>query len=371
MIDKIIHNKLDELQFLPSIESGKFLIVKIPYVGYGGQLSMRMLGMRMAYIFNRTVIFEDCNNPYINCYKKTSSYSVEELKHFPVTKLKLYEKQNDKVVYLDFDEYWLNFKNRRYFDKWLPIEIKKQQIKHKKEYFDGQLLLRFKLLPEYEKQIESVKERILFSKPIIGVHIRRGDKKNESSYVPMRIYNHYIKKAVKESGIKKVFVTSDSPDVFSELPQNLGLEYIYDREEKRYNNANHELLTNSPNLKEQETFTAVKIINLLSDCDYIIGQVNTHFTTLAYDIGLTKSDGNTKIYFVNKDLRDTYINNDPNIILKTIDIFKKYIHLFLVHIVRKVKPFIFTNKKMYKKIKRLYYGEEREKIIETQQNINK
>ena len=63
MKDKIIHNKLDSLQFSTSIEDSKFLIVEIPNVGYGGQLSVRILGMKLAYIFNRTVIINNNKSP--------------------------------------------------------------------------------------------------------------------------------------------------------------------------------------------------------------------------------------------------------------------------------------------------------------------
>lgn len=356
MKDKIIHDKLDKLQFESSIKDGKFLIVKIKPIGYGGQLSMRILGMKLAYIFDRTVIFDDKENSYLNCYEPTSSISLSEIKSLPIKKLELYEKQEDQVVYLDFDEYWLSFKNRRYFNNWLPQELTAQ---HKTvEYFQGQLMLRFKLLPEYIEYVEVAKKRINFSNPIIGIHIRRGDKNTESPYVPMRIYRYYLKKTVKETGIKKVFVTSDSENIFSELPQDLGLEYIYDQKEKRYNNDNHQLITDNPDLKKQETLTAIKIIESLSDCDYIIGQINTHFTTLAHNLNLVKKGNKNSICFVNRDYNDTYINNDPNLFLFILDISRKYSHKILVSIVRKIKPVIFTNDKFFSKLKSVYYRRE-------------
>lgn len=353
MKNEVIHTKLDKLQFETSIESGKFLIIKINFIGYGGQLSMRMLGIKLAYIFDRTVIFDDRDTPYLNYYKPISCLNIKDIEVLPAVKLRLHETQEDKVVYLDFDEYWSSFKNRRYFNNWVPKEL--TNLPQSKEYFNGQLLLRFELFPEYIEYVDISKKRIGFSKSIIGVHIRRGDKKNESSYVPMRIYSYFLKKASKETGIKKVFITSDSDEIFSDLPQNLGLEYIYDKEERRYNNANHEFIANNPGLKRQETLTAIKILELLSDCDCIIGQINTHFTTLAYDISLVKSNLKTKIYFVNKDVNDMYINNDPNIFLSILDIFRKYMHTTLVFIVRKIRPFILMDENLYIILKNIYY----------------
>jgi CMP-N-acetylneuraminic acid synthetase len=352
-----IHNKLNKLQFETPFEDCRFLIIKIPYVGYGGQLSLRILGMKFAYIFNRTVIFDDSENPYLNCYEPISIFKIDDLKDLKPVKLELYKIQLEQAVYLDFDEYWLNIKNRNYFNNLVPKELSNQNID--KDYLNGQLTLRFKLLPKYLENINNVKNKIHFSKPIIGIHIRRGDKKNESAYVPIRIYNYYLKKAVNESGIKKVFVTSDSEDVILELPQNLGLEYIYDREEKRYNNANHELLTTKPELKEQETLTAIKIIELLSECNYLIGQINTHFTTIAYDLNLVKNSKKVKIYFVNRNMNDVYINNDPNLLRLLLDSLRKYTHNSLLFIVRKLKPILFKNEAIYRKIKEIYYGEVR------------
>lgn len=136
-------------------------------------------------------------------------------------------------------------------------------------------------MSEFQKNVEATKERIGFKKPIIGMHIRRGDKTVEHPYIPLKISLKALKNLSDQTGISRVFVTSDNEKIFETLPQDLGLEFIFDKNEKRYNNANHSMLFKEPHLQKDETFTATKIMELLSDCDGIVGPDNAHFSMLA------------------------------------------------------------------------------------------
>lgn len=140
-----------------------------------------------------------------------------------------------------------------------------------------------RLKDEYKKYIEQKKKRIGFRNPIIGVHIRRGDKHTESPVISLETYLVEIRKLSDRTGIKTVFISTDSDEVieafevikFFSIQQNI--EFIWDRDEVRYNNANHRLVRENPQLKKQETLTAIKVLSLLESCDYLIGQVNVHF----------------------------------------------------------------------------------------------
>ncbi|KKQ61469.1 MAG: hypothetical protein US81_C0006G0025 [Parcubacteria group bacterium GW2011_GWE2_38_18] len=353
MRESIIHDKLDHLQFSSTIENGKFLVIKTSDGGYGAQLTAKVLGMKLAYIFNRTILFDDASSCYLDCYKPTSNLSLSGLGDYKKIKFDFNQKMTDKVVYLNFYDYWNDKNHRINFEKWLPDELKKESISHR--YFVGQLLQRFELKTECKNYIEEKKLEIGFKTPIIGMHIRRGDKNTESPYIPIRIFEHYLKKASKNTNIRRVFVTSDSEKILDQLPKISGIQYIFDKNEKRYDNANEEMLKNSPEIRRQETLTALKIIELLSDCNHIVGQINTHFTNLASCLNIAKNGKENNVSYVNRDYNDTYLNNDPNPFFYFTDIIRKFGHKALLHFVRKYKSLIFTNEKIYNKLKSIYY----------------
>jgi hypothetical protein len=351
MKDSVIHNKLDNLQFHSNIDNGKFLLVKIHPGGFGAEVSRRLLGLKIGYIFNRTVIFDYKEMLYENCFYPLGSLDFTQFSLKNIKKLNYHKNQKDKIVYFDFQEFIKNYKLKKYIENWTPNEFKK---KENANYFLGQLMLRLVPLPEYKKYIDISFKRLNWQRPIIGCHIRRGDKNTESPYVPLRIYFYYLKKVVLKTGIKKIFITTDSSEIISKLPNIINSNYIYDNQEKRYNNANHKLVKNNKDIKKQETMTALKILIFLSNCDYLIGQINTHFTSLAAASLYSKNLEN-RTYFVNRNKKNVYLNNDPNLIFYCLDIVKKYSHLFLTKIVHLILPLI-GKYKIYKRIKEFYYG---------------
>ena len=62
-IVKAFHQRLDRLQFEREFDDCKFLILDQMVHGFGGQLSRRMLGLQLGYMFDRTVIFMRPNDP--------------------------------------------------------------------------------------------------------------------------------------------------------------------------------------------------------------------------------------------------------------------------------------------------------------------
>ena len=292
------HAKLDELQFQGNLDDSKFVVLDQDGYGFGAQFERRALGLQLAYMFDRTAIFvNEHNHPYTPCFEPTSQYTYKDIEHLPQENLDFTTNQTAKVAFFDFDSFWQNPEISRPIYDWVPPDLAFLENTHEGErnrldlgfktfgparrYMEGQILSRFSYLPAYATKIEEIKKRIGFQSPIIGAHIRRGDKYVETPYVPIRRYHAEILRAVEETGINRVFVTSDDPEVFANLPDQDNIKYIFDDEEPRYNNANHVLLNNNPELASQETLTGLKIYELLSNCDVIVGQNNAHLTLLA------------------------------------------------------------------------------------------
>ena len=106
---------------------------------------------------------------------------------------------------------------------------------------------------------------------------KKRDKYAESPVIPLEKYLCKIKKLSEKTGIKTVFLATDSDEVIEaievirSLSTGLRIEFIWDKEELRYDNANHKFVRDNPQLKRQETLTAIKVLGLLEACDYMIG----------------------------------------------------------------------------------------------------
>jgi hypothetical protein len=274
------HARLDDLQFGTRGPDSKFLVIPQDGYGFGAQLSRRTLGLKLGYLSSRTVIFQSEDyGPYLQCFESTGNVAFEDINDHATETLQLGVEQKCRAVVFDFDDLWADLNRFWEVHDFTPESFRRLGLDHR--VLEGMILQRLKPLEWYAIQIKSIQERIGFDNPIIGVHIRRGDKHVENPYVPIRKYKAEICDAVAHTGISRVFVTSDDPGVFALLPDPGRIEYIYDKEEPRYNNANHQLVSQQPNLKRQETLTALKIYELLRQCDYIIGQDNAHLTLLA------------------------------------------------------------------------------------------
>jgi hypothetical protein len=129
--------------------------------------------------------------------------------------------------------------------------------------------------------------------PVIGVHVRHGDKGTEVDR--LHETQEYIERALrvrsKQSAFRTMFLASDDPKVIEQAQQHAaqnGFRLIY-REELRTNDAVHALLTKGQlNALEQGTTALVNIL-LLSMCDELIGTFSSSFFKLAYELRYAKT----------------------------------------------------------------------------------
>jgi len=278
-----IEEQIKERQFKTDFVDAKFLIADIEPGGFGAMVARRKLAYQLGQAFNRIVIFRNAGSLYDECYEPMCQYSLEEVlqKNSEVYKFKFDKTQEEKVCYFGFDEYW-NSPHKDTYQCWCDPLYADEENGYL--YFSGLVLSQFKPLPDYTKKYEDVKEDLKWKEPTIGLHVRRGDKgieTGQNQYVLLESYMREVQRISDETGIKKVFVTSDSSEPFFELQENYkDFEFVQDDLEKRYDNANWKLVSENPELKKEETMTGIKIIELLASCDYIVGQANTQFAKL-------------------------------------------------------------------------------------------
>ena len=287
-LDSHIIDKMRLLQFETLAEDARFLIVQPHYkAGSIGELVTLITGLRLGYLYDRTVLYDDGKSPYDFCFKPIGIHSLRntglQTQKQPTLNFLL---ERERAV--RFGPYCSNIAWQMAREVDMPIRygIRYSDINytaplhmpHSYLYVDGLLLNSFlELKEEYQEHIYSREREIGLDKqqPVIGLHARLGDTKVGRGQVYRKHsdanFLQAIERVVSESGIKTVFVTTDSPEFLQRLPRDSRITFIYDEQEKRYDNHNNSMVRIRPELKKQETMTAIKNAYLLSGCDYIVG----------------------------------------------------------------------------------------------------
>lgn len=291
--NKDIENQIRVRQYERNMDDCLFLIADLESGGFGAMVARRKLVYQIAHEFNRTVLFKYNGMIYDECYENYCQFSLEEvMKKYDnkVTEFNFSYNQPSKLCYFNFNKYW-NSKQKAFFQTWNDPCYDKSYL-----FFSGLILSQFQLKKEYRECISGVEKELDFSKKTIGLHVRRGDKGIETgklNYVSLEAYMKEVNKIREKTNINRVFVCSDSKKVFGELKEKYkDYEFIQDDKEIRYDNANHSMVNANKDLKKQETITGIKIIELLSSCEYVIGQHDTQFSKLAGSILSYKKNEN-------------------------------------------------------------------------------
>ncbi len=281
--EQMIVSKLRFLQYEFSQEenAGYLLVTRIrPWLGFGAYMLIIEQTLTLGYLYNRTVIYDNRGLPYDFPYAPVTNLSINDvdgiLSGSPCFN---YLPQREKVVY------W-SYRSRfdRHYRMWQMQHRRRigfchvlENLPAKPLYDLGLVMEKFlKLKEEYSIHIEERRRALGGGSPRIGVHIRQGDVMFNPDYHMQRrrfaadSYIRVVEQVAAATGVKTVFVATDSEAALRQLPKDSGLDFVYDDKERRYDNFLAGMLRKEPSLRKQETLTAIKNIYLLADCDYLV-----------------------------------------------------------------------------------------------------
>ncbi|ACK51410.1 hypothetical protein Msil_2482 [Methylocella silvestris BL2] len=277
-LPSLLKIELDRLQF---DKTDKFIWIEQIPIGFGGQISRRLLGLKLALALDRKAVFSDvADAPYLQTLEAQDVGA-------PDIDWSLYElfdplaPQADAYLRFEYEGASRRLKDHGYIESWARDKIIARFELPADYNVDGEILKWMRLIPSVAAEIESARIRLGISSTTLGVHFRRGDKTVESAYVPAAHFNDAILRVFETWRFESLFLASDSPKAIEEIKTPPGVRVIFDFEEIRYNNANHKMLFRNPALAQQETYTAAKNLALLSACGGVVGQDNAHFATLS------------------------------------------------------------------------------------------
>lgn len=268
--------RLNDLQY--GVDAPVLMFTQDP-TGLGAQISRRLLGLRLALMFGRKVVFPHLTEPpYEQVFEPVHTpFDYEGHRNSP--EFDWSYPQMDPACFLDFWRLWGDDDFRERATRYVPDALR--PFEQSELLTDGVLLKFCRLTCDNASFVDQAQQRLGVGSSTLGVHVRRGDKRVESPYVPVHLINEAIASHLRSGEFTSVFVATDDPEVIREIVLPRNVELMFDSEERRYNNANHKFLMANPALAREETLTAIKNISLLGACGAVIGQTNAHFATLA------------------------------------------------------------------------------------------
>lgn len=273
----------EELNRIQYGQVTKYILIEQMPIGFGGQISGRLLALKLALALDRKAVFySHTDPPYTQTFEPQHLNAPTNIDWFVVELFDPLSEQD--APFLRFN-YLATMKRldtvADHVEDWIHRKFVQQYDVDNEAIVDSEIFAWMRLLPEAQSMVDAEKKRLGICPTTLGVHLRRGDKSVESAYLPAVEVNRAIEEIHKIWPFESLFLASDSPNATKEISLPPGVALIFDATEKRYNNANHKMLFQNPELAQQETFTALKNLVLLSSCGGIIGQDNAHFPVIA------------------------------------------------------------------------------------------
>ena len=254
------------------------LYFEIEESGYGAMISRIMTGLGIALAHNKNPVFSMNGN-----YYKFPFNSIEQKKMYQLPPFNFDNKSGDFQWH--FSPYWNNiFLRKKYQYPSCPFP----NMKMSNNQWCAFLIQKVMSQPtkEFDDFFQNAYTRLFanIQRPVIGIHIRRGDKPSESPNVPESVYLKYLNELITSKKIENysIFLSSDDPYMYDSFKKIIpsSVQLIWDFTEKRYNDDNKKHARESQEIALQESYTAAKNILLLGKCDYVIGTHNAQFTWL-------------------------------------------------------------------------------------------
>lgn len=264
-----------------STKTEKYIIGDIEWGGFGAMYARRKLIMQIAHAFDRIPIFRYTSQVYDDPFKQFD-INLNTLKEKGINNIKKFDFTNsDEVaVFFEFGSYW-NSVNMERYQCWHPEEI---DYLNYSGYLYSLLTLNDHYTSKVNEQVSFIKEKYEIESfaDVLALHLRRGDKITESPYLSESFLFDTVNKVYDGT---KIFVTSDDLDYIYEIENKYpNYDFIYDSDEKRYGDkmmSNADMVYRNPALKEQETLTFVKNVEILKQCKFVIGTHSAQMSKIA------------------------------------------------------------------------------------------
>lgn len=170
----------------------------------------------------------------------------------------------------------------------------------------------FELKPQYKRYIDDIAIEMGFVHPIVGVHIRRTDKKTETYFIGIERYMERVEEFYDTLELtakidkRRIFLASDDSTIIEKVI-------------KEYSNR-FEILTNISRAREAEQYSnrehsileIITDVHLLSRCDHFVGTLSSNIGRRVFEFMYrTNFDAPERVLSVDKYFVDVEHSESP------------------------------------------------------------
>ncbi|XP_002170367.3 alpha-(1,6)-fucosyltransferase isoform X1 [Hydra vulgaris] len=282
-----IQNRIFKLQHPSSCYNAKKLVLNLNKpCGYGCQMHHLIYGMIVAYATKRILVISDTNigsdtnlNLYYQKLTNCSLSSKQIIAHWGENI------KNKKVVSLPPVEFI------RPRPKQMPMAVPNDIIDTLKAFHSrpfiwwvGQICkFLFRQQPFLSDKLFKKKKELKFKNPIVGIHVRRTDKKLEAAYHNLEEYMYWVDLYYKKRELsgslspRRVFIASDDTLIIKEAREKYPKYiFIHDEMASEYADVNQRFSKSSIE-------GIISDVELLSECDFLVCTFSSQVCRLAYE----------------------------------------------------------------------------------------
>jgi glycoprotein 6-alpha-L-fucosyltransferase len=282
-LSNLVQQRFEIHQNPSDCENAKLLTnVEEKPCGWGCQFILYMDDFHASLVLNRSLVFK---KPPLFFYEPDEHQKfckpITETCNFTFTEKEVvkYPGKNDTRIIRTDPYIRLYARPNKLLPTNLPTQLFPRLDKLLEEpdvWWIGQIL-KFvtRLRPHYQKLVRETAAKIGIESPIVGVHIRRGNKVKEIAPASVTSYMAYVKEFYEVIQLsrridkKRVFIVTDEPSVIDELEQKYpDYEFLF----------NHDFSNNVSHYQSQNTSAWPIYIDtqLMAMCDCFVGTFSSN-----------------------------------------------------------------------------------------------
>ncbi|XP_045177027.2 alpha-(1,6)-fucosyltransferase-like isoform X2 [Mercenaria mercenaria] len=310
-LGKLVQRRLSYLQNPKNCTAARKVLCRQTSHGFGSNLHQLTFCLIVAYATQRTLILESKGWKYAKegwetMFLPLSGNCTSTMNHKVTITKNLSNIAHIKVIGLPL------MQHLSYRPKYLPLAIPEDLAdnltrvhRNPSVWWVGQFV-KYLTRPKrtLQNHFQQRQKKLVFKRPVVGIHVRRTDKKLEADYHRLEEYMKHVDKwfnihVKNDTKSRYIYLATDNPDVLKEA-QNKYPNYTF------IHDAEASITAKRTRYTESSLQGILFDVHMLSMCDFVICTMSSNVGRLVYEL-MQSRDGEASNRLLSLDT-DYYFN---------------------------------------------------------------
>eukprot|EP00092_Neocalanus_flemingeri_P051889 GFUD01060475.1.p1 GENE.GFUD01060475.1~~GFUD01060475.1.p1 ORF type:complete len:495 (-),score=114.38 GFUD01060475.1:11-1279(-) len=293
-----VQSAITLLQNPPDCNKAKILVCSMSYIGCGMGCQIHhtanclitalatnrvLLLSEQGWGYNRDIVLKDFFMPL----SSSCTFNQTALEGNATVTIQVDPDDPTRIVEIPADWGALQHTNQPYYLPAVPTVLADRMfslIRDPDAWWVGQMVAYLMRPSEMVRQVLSESEtNIDFSYPVVGVHVRRGDKRGEDGieFLPLEVYMEQVELWFTQYEMyhlpteRRIYLASDEPQILEECHEKYPQYTIYD---------NLNISSEATGYTEASRIGILHDVHMLSLTDYVVCTMSSNIGCLAYEL---------------------------------------------------------------------------------------